>query len=139
MCLMHAFPGSRDIFSNLQQNTRACTCSCERLDVVFLDLLFIHVDPPFFFSFSFFFFFSLTIASVPWTVHLLTAAGMTLLRGLSQRLIIVPPKVSVSPNYRTVMYRDWTCLHGRLPKAVLVYRWHKIRIRTPDLYAITMT
>ena len=51
MCLMHAFPGSLGTFSNLQQNTRACTCSCERLDVLFLDLPFIHVDSPFFFFF----------------------------------------------------------------------------------------
>ena len=135
MCLMR----SLDIFSNLQQNTRACACSCERLDVVFLDLPFIHVDPPFFFSFSFFFFFRLAIASVPWTVHLLTVAAMTLPRGLSQRAIIVLAKVSVSPNYRTVMYRDWACLRGRFPKAMHVYKWHKIWIHTPDLYAITMT
>ena len=83
--------------------------------------------------------FRLTIASLLLTVHLIAVAAMMLPRGLSQRSIIVPEKVSVSPNYRTVLYRYWTRLHGRFPKAVLVYKWHEIRIRTLDLYAITMT
>ena len=87
----------------------------------------------------FFYPFRLMIASSPLTVHLFAVAAMTLPRGLSRRPIIVPEIVSVSPNYQTVMFRDWTRLHGRFPKAVLVYKWHKIRIQTPDLCAITMT
>ena len=52
---------------------------------------------------------------------------------------IVPAKVSVSPNYQTVMFREWTRLRGRFPTAMLVYKWHRIQIRKPRWYAITMT
>ena len=65
--------------------------------------------------------------------------AMALPRGLSTKPNITPYKVFVSPNYQTVLFHGWTRLHGRFPKAMLVYKWHRVVLYKPRLHAITMT
>ena len=82
--------------------------------------------------------FELMTASSPLDARQFFVIAMTLLRGLSTKPIIVPAKVSVSPNYQTVMFRERARLHGRFPKHCSGASG-RVQIRKPRLYAITMT